>query len=861
MRHSSWLLAFFLLLTSLSARAQKNILKLPPGMEAKASAWLADSIRPSRFILQAEGPVPPAGFRLKEVRQGIYIAEGTPKEVLQWARSIPSAVYLDEQVRPVTEAGVLRYDMTLNGITAAWNRFPSLNGGGEVLAIQENKPDSLDPDLLGKSRPSGISSPVFDNHATIMATLATGTGNSSFRGKGVAYRAAYVSTDFIDVLPASASFYRNAGVQVQNHSYGTGIQNYYGVNARAFDLSANADSSLLHVFSAGNSGTSTSGAGAYAGIQRWANITGNMKMAKNLLLAGAVTEDGSVPSFSSRGPLHDGRIGPHLMALGEDGTSGAAAILSGTALLLQQQYKRLRGVPASSWLLRAILLNSAKDMGAPGPDHVTGFGLMDAASAMASMAEGRFINGVITASSPPVSYSLSVPAGSRLLKVTLAWNDVAAPAGAAKALVNDIDLVLVNSSTGERYLPWVLSRFPHPDSLSRPATRGRDTLNNMEQVSVLLPAAGNYVISVSVGKLEQPSLPYSIAYEVQADNVFNWTFPLQGDPLVAGEPVRLRWASTLPDARATIEMSADKGLSWRSLGREAVPDSGAFTLTLPDSLLNLRFRLSVPGRRFETADVLASPSVPVRFGFVCDTSLLTYWGRIRGAAQYELFRIDGDTLRSEGRLSDTARIALSKGSPYFSVAGVLDGRTALRGVLVDHRNQNIGCYISHFLASPRQGKADLVLNLGTLFQVSSVEIYKLMRNNKSLLKIDQPRFRDFTVTDTALQQGLNVYQAKVTLVNGQILYTSREVVYELAGKSHILFPNPAYRGSDIYLLSEDADDQDADLFDGQGRQLGRFLIREKQQRLPLDRLPAGMYALRISKAGKTLQVIRFIIQG
>ena len=859
MRYLIRLLAIFLIFFSLGARAQKNILKFPPGIESKAEAWRTDSLRNVRFIIHAEGPVPSAGFKVREVGQGIFLAEGKPRDVLKWAGTIPSRVFMDAQVQPVPEAGVLNYDMTLNGITAAWNRFPSLNGNGEVLAIQENKPDSLDPDLLGKYRPSSIASPVFDNHATIMATLAVGTGSSSFRGKGVAHRAGYVSTDFIDVLPASASFYRNAGVQVQNHSYGTGIQNYYGVNARAFDLSANADSTLLHVFSAGNSGTSTSGAGLYAGISRWANITGNMKMGKNVLLAGAVTENGSVPAFSSRGPLHDGRIAPHLLAIGDDGTSGAAAIISGTALLLQQQYKRLRGNPASSWLLRAVLLNSARDPGAPGPDHVTGFGLLDAGSALATMAEGRFMNGVITPSSSIVSYHIPVPAGSRWLKVTLAWNDAAAAAGAAKALLNDLDLVLVNTSTGERFLPWVLSNFPHADSLARPAIRGRDTLNNVEQVSLLMPAAGNYVISVSAGKLELPNLPFSIAYEVQTDNTFEWTYPLQGDMPVAGEPIRLRWRSTLPDASATIEMSSDKGVSWRSLGREAVPDSGAFTLTLPDSLLNLRFRLSVPGRRFETADVPASPSLPLRFGFVCDSSLLAYWGRIRGATQYEVYRMNGDTLRSEGRLTDTALVTLSKGSPYFAVAGVLEGRTAVRGLLVDHRKQNIGCYISSFLASPRQDKADLVLNLGTLFQVSSVEIYKVMQNNRTLLKIDLPRFRDFSVTDTLLQQGLNVYQAKVTLINGQVFYTSKEVVYDLAGKSHILFPNPGYRGSDIFLLSADADDQDADLFDGQGRRLARFLIREKQQRLPVHGLPGGMYMLRISQSGKTVRMIRFII--
>ena len=117
------------------------------------------------------------------------------------------------------------------------------------------------------------------------------------------------------------------------------MENDYGLNAIAFDKSANNNEGLLHVFSSGNSGSATSNSGVYSGITGFANLTGNFKMAKNILTVGAVDSFGNVAPLSSRGPAYDGRIKPELVAFQKNGTSEAAALVSGTALLLQQYYK------------------------------------------------------------------------------------------------------------------------------------------------------------------------------------------------------------------------------------------------------------------------------------------------------------------------------------------------------------------------------------------------------------------------------------------------------------------------------------------------------------------------------------------
>ena len=76
------------------------------------------------------------------------------------------------------------------------------------------------------------------------------------------------------------------------------------------------------------------------------------------------------------------------------------------------------------------------------------------------------------------------------------WRDPTAALGASTALVNDLDLV-VNDPASNTLLPWVLDATPNPDALNSPATTGEDHLNNMEQVLINNPTAGEYTLDIS----------------------------------------------------------------------------------------------------------------------------------------------------------------------------------------------------------------------------------------------------------------------------------------------------------------------------------------------------------------------------
>ncbi|TAH00624.1 MAG: T9SS C-terminal target domain-containing protein [Sphingobacteriales bacterium] len=854
---------FFSLAIPHFAIAQKNVVQSSPAILRKSSNWNSDSTHLSQFIFYTTASLPliPDSRRFKLVSRGngIYIVNATPADITNWLKKVRGFVFWDELVKPVPEAGVINHDMTLNHISEVWRHFPQTDGLGQTVSVKEGRPDTNDIDLSGKQRNFSLASAIQDNHATIMSTLIVGAGNSSYRGKGVAHAALYSSSDFEFVLPDSIGYYRAGMIHVQNHSYGTGIQNFYGVNARAFDQSALDDTTLLHIISAGNSGTAANGSGAYAGLPGFANITGNFKQAKNVLLAGAQVADGTVPAFSSKGPLYDGRIAPHMVAFGDDGTSGAAALISGVSLMMHQQYRQQYGSVPGNALVKAILINTARDLGKEGPDYTTGYGSLDAAAALRAVVDGSFVRGIVPRQGI-VELDVNVGAATQALKVTLIWNDPAAEPGIGRALLNDLDLEVVHVQTGQVYLPWTLAVAPSVDSLSSPAIRRRDSLNNVEQVSINLPAFGQYKIRVRYPGGTSAQQAFSLAYQLRPTDLFKWDFPLRGDQWISSEEQWLRWTADDTSSVGALEMSTDEGRNWKPIADQVSVAAGQFKPAFSDTMRLLRFRMKIGQSVYETADNVVAPSRALNIGLVCDTTALLYWNGITGAQEYVVYGLQNNQMIRVGLTSDTSiQVNASKGK-VFALAGKFQQTEGTRGVAVDYRNQQVGCYVNRFFAGPRQpNTASMILDLGTLYNVAGVEILKRSDKDRSIFMQKPVNVLSYTANDFRLHQGKNIYQVIVTLKDGAKVYSNEQTVYYLGAKKHLIYPNPVSQGQTLSLLSELAEDLKAELIDLNGKLIHKLTITDNLQRLPTSGLPRGMYVLRIHEADSSVQRYSFIV--
>jgi len=564
------------------------------------------------------------------------------KPFVKWVELIPAPA-----VKEDTRGRSLHRASNLDSQTPTGRNY---TGAGVGVMVRDDGVVGPHIDFQGRIDNSATSTTA-QTHGDGVAGIMTGAGNLDPTKRGMAAGAdVYVvqyGSSFLDT--ATTSLINDGSVQITNSSYGDGCNGGYTTIARTVDTQMNDNPSLLHVFSAGNSGTSNCGYGAGAG---WGNITGGHKQGKNVIATANTFFNGSLASSSSRGPAADGRIKPDITAHGQNqlstdenntyqtfgGTSGAAPGIAGVSAQLYEAYAGLNGgaFPESA-LIKATLLNTANDYGNVGPDFSFGWGMVNGLRAAMLIEEGRYLNSTITQGANN-NHSITVPANTRQVRFMVYWSDAAAAPGVSPALVNDLDLVVTDPGS-TTHQPWILDTTPSAAFLNSPATRGADHLNNVEQVLINNPTAGTYNINVAGFNVPMGPQKYYVVYEIITDGV-TLTYPTGGEKFVAGTQETIHWDATNATSTHQLEYSTDNGASWTTMAT-LPPATTNYTWNVPNGITSGECIVRITnGTLTDQSDAnfsIASRVTGVSISQVCPMTATVTWNALAGATSYDVY--------------------------------------------------------------------------------------------------------------------------------------------------------------------------------------------------------------------------------
>lgn len=758
---------------------------------------------------------------------------------------------------PTTEARVIDMNLNPNRVNKVHHEFPLLNGSSELVSIQENKYREDDIDLLGRNVITGRESEIVDNHADEMATIIAGSGNSFITGEGVARQANITSSNFFPVLPDPDSYYKVNEIGTQNHSYGIPQDTSYQEEAYAFDLSAFNNPNVLHVFSSGNEGVLPSIGGTYKGIEGYANLTGDIKMTKNSLVVGSVDTVGNTLEFVSRGPTYDGRVKPELVAYSVVGSSNSAALVSGVSTLLQQEYRESIGGTMPSALAKALLINAAKDVGGSGLDFITGYGSIDAYRSLQTLKNGQFFTGNVNIGET-VNFDLNLPSNALNLKVTLVWTDPPANVGDAVALVNDLDLRLIDGSFNTT-LPWVLNASPSVTSLSAPATRQVDRLNNVEQVTLTNPET-SYTIEVA-GFSVTGNQQFYVVYQFDLEDTFEWDFPTGSDnmPYNGETGSYFRWSTTL-QGTALLEYSIDNGNTWKELDDDVPLERGYWRWNNPpldgDAAIA---RMTIGIDQYETEVFTISAPLDASVGFNCGDSLMLRWNPIQKAVDYTVYALGTSSLEEISTVSDTFLVINNKSSlvdQRFTIQPNLEGgKNLLPAPTFDYTLQGVGCYVfSFFQTVALDTGIYLNLRLGTTYGIEEISFQRNINIEfEEIATVVHPQNDTYVLLDDHPAQGYNEHRAVITFQNGVQLELNAGSSYYLTEVPIRVFPNPVESGGYIDIITSEFEDRTPlfELIDLEGAQILSYEIEGSQDFIKLPLLDPGLYFYRLTADGNS----------
>lgn len=620
-----------------------------------------------------------------------------------WVERAAKDETLDEEILGITNASLLM----------PRPNYVGLNGTNMVVGVGDNS-DIQHIDF--KDRVISYNPTFEQNHGEHVSGTIAGKGNKDWYGRGYAPNATIISDYFSQIIVKSVDYSEQLNMSVTNNSYGQflGDCNFmgrYNATSQITDEIAINAPSVLHVFAAANDGYKT----CFPYPASYQTVNGGFASSKNnIVVANMRKQKVSVNQNSSRGPTKDGRVKPEITAIGtlvyapvsnngysaSTGTSMAAPNVAGASVLLQEFYKNEFNALPSSTLLKNALLNGATHLLTEGPNYQYGYGLLNAFQSKEILGNQQFQEGVIQANNQ-ITYTVNVPSGTTHFKVLLNWLDPAAHPNAPKALVHDLDLQITGPNQSS-YLPWILN--PLSDHVTDAPVRGVDTLNNVEQISILNPNPGDYQITVSAADLIENEQEFVVSYHIQ-DSYLQLQYPTDDLSLSIDREMNIYWDHSHDLNNVTnVYYSSPSNPQWLPIASNLPATQKHYIWQVPNALANEKVKIKVNHDNFEDQTnegvvftkrtVLNTPDLNNQ----CWGSINFTWNPLSNIDSYSVYLLIGDEMQVVDTVTLTHQYKFTGLNPYqeywYTVAPIVNGETGIRSIAQSLLPQGTNCNTS-----------------------------------------------------------------------------------------------------------------------------------------------------------------------
>lgn len=563
---------------------------------------------------------------------------------------VNTAELVDDEATPDNNVG--RTDIRSNAIATDYSGGRKYNGSGMNIALQDDGIIGPHIDYQGRM-PNQFLLTNSGDHGDHCGGIIMGAGNKDPLMRGMAWGAnihVYSASGY-QAFSQITTHYNTLGIRIISTSYSDGCNAGYTTRAQQLDMQNLAMPELIHVFSAGNDGTSNCNYGAGAG---WGNVTGGHKHSKNSIAVANLDYTDVRASSSSRGPAHDGRLKPEVSAVGTNvmstsdtnnyvsktGTSMSCPAVAGIFAQLYQAYKNLNGnTNPPGALMKTIVMNTADDLGNPGPDFSYGYGRVNALKAVKILEQGAYFTGTVS-NGATNSHNIVIPAGVKRVKVMTYWHDYQAQVGAAIALVNNLNTTITNPSSTV-FNPLILNYSANAASLNTSAAPGVDIRNNHEQITITNPAAGTYTLNVNGASVPMGPQEYFVSWIFEMDG-YAITYPIGGEGFNPGETETIRWDAYETSGNQTLQYTTNNGNTWTTIN-SAISGSQRYYNWMPPSVISGQCRIKISRGSYsaesDTNFSIIAPPANLQVAWVCPDSVKLTWNTVPGATAYDVFKL------------------------------------------------------------------------------------------------------------------------------------------------------------------------------------------------------------------------------
>ena len=712
---------------------------------------------------------------------------------------------------PKVESFIKDFDSSINAIWPAKKQFGKYFNYDGLISLKENDVDPADIDLVGRTFTSNLSSGKIQAHAADMATIIAGKGNTFHSSRGIVVKASISTTSFLNLFPDGDEYFTGNNISIQNHSYGLEVEDYYGIEAQAYDEQVYEMPNVIHVFSSGNRGGENALFSSYADLGAYSNLSGTFKHAKNVLTIGGVESTGELSPGSSIGPAHDGRIKPELVAYGFNGTSESAAIASGCAAVLSNALL-IEGFAPSADAIKAILVAGSDDLGSIGPDFNTGFGKINFLKSLTIVNEKEIIQGVIGSAE---QFEFTIPeSNSGVFAIALSWLDPPAEIDNQKALINDLDLE-VEDSNGTIYYPYQMKYLPSEIESQLPISMGRDSINNIELIRIEIE--GDIIIRVKSAMLTTENQSFTIAYQNKCGQCFDFLNPSHGANFEGGSSIKPSF-STIGSVEIE-ELDYYSNLNGDPIANFETNNNVFSAWSVPDTSLVID-AVAYSSEAGIAESTFAIANIPkIKVAWQCGDSILINWDKKSFQDTFELMELVVDSFRAISATSGNFfLIDNSQVGTHIAIREkISEVHYSPRSLALNLNTVVANCFYEGFYLREIENGVSLSIELGDINFIKRISIEKLKQDIFKEITSFENITAELSYDDLQLINGTNKYRAVIYLEDGSRSYTNEISYLYVPPDEYLIFPTVLQANYGIDIIQGTFKELDFNLVNSSGQ--------------------------------------------
>ncbi len=151
------------------------------------------------------------------------------------------------------------------------------------------------------------------------------------------------------------------------------------------------------------------------------------------------------------------------------------------------------------------------------------------------------------------------------------------------------------------------------------------------------------------------------------------------------------------------------------------------------------------------------------------------------------------------------------------------------------------------------------MDVGTVNNIAGISFEKLIASRYVTISSPSINGLEYLFSYSPLPTGITYFRAKITLTNGQIIYSSPEAVFYVEPGKYLLLPVPVKRNTDINVYTPMPDGEIISLIDVMGRIVLKKEIQFTHEHISTSALQAGQYFYMITKKGQKISSGKLIV--